>query len=618
MSSLHVSDILKIYKNFEASRLKIWEIVRTYDPVDFAKLIYLLENVRVRRKRYSIDIGDERLYGKRWAQIIAKSEQRDISLNKVLENGDLNDDPDDNRDILPINHTPNVRLERAVWKDTDILWYSNPNAPNIIDTLSNENRVLNNGGCSVSSNSDHIQQQKQWLTETIERQRQLDEYENRKSVVPADSETNPLLAENLDVGIGQVMRNIRNETHSTNMMERIISHNLGTDDYNSLLKSIRYLLFTDNLQSNRSQGHVKTPSIVESFMQFYRMLLFREAPDNADPRAFRFMVLPKPRRVFVREMQSIYGSFDGVPKNLRAQPLFQGVHMVVYSSKEETKCYNRFGDLYTGFGYNLRCKVNCTFEAIALPVDKFNNVRSWHYWKHRASFVLFVVDVFRVNQTILTQVPFKERIRMVNTIIDGASDQIKKIPDSMDSWESIEGRYIQNEDIYDPIVGVVLRDGDSIFDNDSALTCPVEYRFNLIYSFDLLNGHVVRLKKEDDINRLHLIYEMADYKTVCLAYGHSEDFIYLCQYNRHIHQFEHAGRLVRQAYEFDKLEYKAQKLYVINCRVMPRGIIYLRVYYDAQKRVIGYDTKWSDSRYTLPYFNSLYACNNTTTTTNNN
>lgn len=655
MTSLCLRDIFKIFKNFEPSSLKIWEVARTFDPIDFAKLIYLLENVVVKKDRVAIEISDVYLYGHESAAILKQSERSTVSLDTPL--------PDDiygDADLLPITYEPTVQLERAVWKDAHVVWYSDPTQPNIIDVISREAAIAESDAMSVfdgpavlsrsaprppsPTNTQsyenvaiHRQQQKrqhEWLAEVLAKQHQLTAEENAGHSIDTtllqqtaaqlytpfnynrSAGTNQHHDEHTDVWqlglnitIDQLMNDIRYQRPPNNIVQRIIAHNIGTYDYHRLIRYIRFLLFTDNLQSDRSLPHVKTPSVVESYIQFYRMMQFRETPDNADPRAFRFMMVAKHRRVQTRELAAIYGTEADIPRDLHVQPLLQGFHVVVYSSAEETKCYNCYGDLIVGLGYKNRCKINCTFEAVILPTDKKHNLRSWQYWKMRTNYIMYVVDVFRVNQKVLTQEPFRTRIKYADAIVAN-STCFMKLPVHLDSWSSIEKYYLQCEDLYSPIVGVVLRDGDSVYDASTMYKAPVEFRFNLVYSFDLLNSQIVKLPVDmqpvDYVNRLHLNFEMADYKTVCLAYGHSENYIYLCHYNRHLHQFEHIGRLQRIAYEFSKLEYQSQKLFVVNCRVLPRGMMLLRVYYNQRKQVIGYDAKWSDNRYKLPYHNSLY------------
>lgn len=283
------------------------------------------------------------------------------------------------------------------------------------------------------------------------------------------------------------------------------------------------------------------------------------------------------------------------------QPLYQGFHTVVYSGPDETRCVNRYGELYPGFAYTERCPEYCVFEAIILPVDRWGRTRSWRYWPYKATWLLYIVDVLRYGQQILIEQPFVERIKHARRLANRG--RICCLPDDLNTWSAIEQRYHRNADVYDPIVGVVLRDRTSNLRSSSA---TLAFRFNVRFAFDLLSLSVVETATVADVHRIHLNFEMADRKVVCLAYGHCDDYIYLCKYDRSIHQFVHVGRLQRAAFEHSKLQYRCDRLYVVGCRVMPRGIIYLRVYYDFSRRVMGYDIKWSDGRYKTPMHNELY------------
>ncbi|KAG8362524.1 GbNV_gp48-like [Fopius arisanus] len=50
---LKVSDIL-IFKDLEPLRLKIWEIVRCYNPMYMAAFLYLLDNISLNSKKIPI------------------------------------------------------------------------------------------------------------------------------------------------------------------------------------------------------------------------------------------------------------------------------------------------------------------------------------------------------------------------------------------------------------------------------------------------------------------------------------------------------------------------------------------------------------------------------------
>lgn len=583
MTTLYGSDIFKIYKNFEPSKLKMWEIARSYNPIEFAKLLYLLENVSTTSKRSVISLSDE----------------------YINYNPPPNNDDDSKEDIiLKITNEPKIRLDRGVYHegDCDIFWNDGSkhgNMPNYQDAI-----VHNNGDYDFDFGIDKL------LT-----------YIRSNNIIYSDNVMN--IDDNADK-CGECIDMALMPKNVSDIKFKVLNHNIGTLYYNKLLKHVEYLLFNDNFQNDRNEmnNHNEHGSIVLRFMQFYKTMNFKQSIDN-DARNFRNIVIPKPVRIFDRNLMS---SQDHI-----VQPLYQGFHVIVYSSPSETKCYSRFGTLHANLAYSIRCQVPCTFEAVILPIDRFNNVRCWRYWPFRTGFVMYVVDVFRYEQTILTSTPFKDRIKYIDLIVKNQPDIIYSSLAASPSrkpytWTLIEQKYINNRDLYDPIVGVVLREPNHtlVVNRESPLpsssspqsSCvdtqnrqPKAFYFNILYSFDILNSKVIDLKPTyslETIRMLHLNHEMADYKTICVAYGHCDSFIYLCVYNRDLHQFVHAATLQRSPHiEYTKLVYKPEKIYVINNKVIPRGILYLRVYYDISKNIIGYENKHTDDRFKIPYKNQL-------------
>lgn len=613
MATIHLTDILKIFNDFEPSRLKLWEIVRTYNYVDFAKFIYLLENVTTAKKRTHITIDHIALYGERIAELLHKQASHIESLESMLDNSTDAISPTQSMiEALLTNgleHTDfelptttafsNLRVDRTDWQNLDIIWAKKTDA--IV--------VAENDRYAMSSDA-------------------YSQIEMLQKYLPGS----------INISIDTLMTHIRlKKIDETNLLERIVTHNIGTQHYFNFLTMMQYLLFPANQQASRNESNATELSGVTQFINFYKMI-HNQQIDDIDPRGCRSLVLPKPRRVFTRNLNEIYAdtmATNGghLPNNIIVQPLYQGLHVIVYAAPNETRCYSSTGELCTGIAYALRCKVNCTFQAIVLPLDALGNVRSWRYWNYRTSFIMYVVDVLRYEQLILTSRPQKVRLRYVDRIVED-NPQILKIPKDHSSWLAIEERYNKHRDIYDPIVGVMLRDGDSVIDG-TLKNKPIEFRFNILYTFDLYTNRVVEVSKvlneidafnksktlseltsndkselishDYNLGRLFLNFEMADYKTICLAYGNCDTYIYLFRYNRNIHQFMHAGKLKRLPYEYNKLSYQRTELiYVLNCRIRPMGVMYLRVYYNQSRQVIAYETKPMDSRYKVPYTNVLY------------
>lgn len=572
MAKVYLSDVFKIYKDFEPSKLKIWEIVRTYHPIEFAKLLYLLENVSRNYKRDAICLNDSEI---------------DYNFSKQHHVPYL----------LSASENPCIRLERGI-EVPSILWNTTTT------TTTNNTNSTSPSLCFCCNEKYDISH--------------LLEYIQSPKYMASKYYT-------------QEFKKCR--------LFQILNHNIGTTYYASLLNSIQNLLFNENFQTDRneidSNNNNNNSSIVIKFRQFYQNIIYKQSVDS-DVRNFRNIIIPKPVRIFDRDLMSSCSSSSSnnsssgnSDKQFMVQPLYQGLHVIVYTSPNETKCYSRFGCLQQNLAYSLKSDSDiCTFEAIILPIDNLKHARSWRYWPFKSGFMFYVVDVFRYNQTILTSMPFRERAKYIPLVVKNNSSlfaaQLSK------SWETLERDYIANRDIYDPIVGVVLRDPEQIIspnsdtggDRTNSIDININngnknfkaienkaFYFNILYSFDLLQSKVVDLQLNlppETVQCLHLNYEMADFKTVCVAYGHCDQFIYLCTYNRNLHQFVHAAKLTRSPNEYNKLTYKSEKIYVLNNETLPRGILYLRVYYDMSKNIIGYEHKCTDDRFKVAYTNPLF------------
>jgi len=671
--SLNMSDIFTIYNNYEASNVKIWEIIRSYDPIEFAKFLYVLENVTKSRKRLAIHLDDN--------QIADFSSINRPANKKRRINNDINDVNNNNSDYdddiyIPISKFKTLRIERCVdyYKfDNEIFsnrQYQMPESQSTNQQASSNNNTDGDDFDDISNNLNIQRSTKDSNTmissndNTLVRS-EISIFWNRNDGSKFTQHLNTKYR-NLwnvgekrypDINITNIMNDLRNEqitkSHKlendtkdnknnksidhrlTSVYARILNHNIGTFSYASLLTNIRYLLFNDNFQLNRNDinGRQNNQTLIEQFLLFYKNLTFSQTIDN-DPRNFHFLVVPQPRQFPTIELNywQSDNNLGNDASNFIYQPYFHGIHLVVYSSPTETKCFNRFGDLYANFAYNLRSKEPCTFEAVILPTDSYGNTRSWRYWQYRQNWRMYIVDVYRYKQMVLLSKPFEERIIYAKKIANG--NEILSIPDNLKSIDYLFKEYRKNKDIYDSIIGIyrrhrkhilcepslqqlsMLENGNDRL-NTSNLRSPktikhIDHRrnsyilFNLLYTFDMLDLKVIPLDKSCDINRLHMNLEMADYKVLCLGYGHTESKIYLCRYDRTCHQFVHSATLERLNIESCKLHYKPDKIYVINNKIIPQGILYLRVYFDINYNVVGYDTKITDGRFKLPYDNILY------------
>lgn len=690
---LNMSDIFKIYTNYEPSSIKIWEMIRSYDPIEFAKLLYILENVTKSSRRKSIAIPMETIH-----RITHKQQYSNdfVSDDIKLE---IDEKPPDI--IIKISKIKALRLEKCVdyYSIDNESNYVNRyascqaktrpsshnvngqsiNSNNIDITNANTNSIISNNqtngnttslnqieNIGISYNNIPIQSATfetlhrseptifwnriQSNNFTIDATEDVDycnnltyissaQYAKRQKLnntinIPQKTKQSSALSSPppphtsiTDISITKLMNDLRHNTNNsipTSIYEQILNHNFGTKVYIELLSNVQYLLLNDNFQMERNAVNAMqdNQSIVVSFLQFYKNIMFEQTIDN-DPRNFHFIIIPKARQLSTASLDYLRRDDPQYTNDCSSmyihQPYFNGMHLIVYSSPSETKCFNRFGELFPNLAYALRSKVPCTFEVVVLPIDRYNNVRSWRYWQYRRYWVMYIVDVYRYKQSILLDIPFEERIKYAKYIANG--NELRLIPNNMQTVDEIYKLYEKNRDIYDPIGGVYRRHRHHVLNNnrynqqnlDSTILDRHQNSyilFNILYTFDLLHMKVLSVKNDIcNIQQLNMNLEMADYRVLCIAYGHCEKYIYLCQYDRTYHQFVHAASMERLGIESDKLQYKPEKIFVMHNKILPMGVLYLRVYFDINYNVIGYDTKSTDSRFNLPYTNCLYIKN---------
>lgn len=540
MTSLYASDVLKIFRFFEPSRQKLWEIVRMYNPIDFARLLYLLENIAKTDKRPAITLEDDAL--------IAICSYPCHDDDKTCNYMDFR---------LKVAENPDLLVERVT---TKFDYYYAP-----ICQPEDDHRIYHSFDISIEQLMENIRSTTNHLDNTIKTM-------------------------NCDVRITE-------HCLTAEIFQKIIYHNLGTRQYSRFLTNIQHLLYNEHLQTNRNDinttSSVLNKSIVSKYFHFYRMMHFLNL--TIDSRQFRNLILPKAKRIYTTERLQMCDYI--------AQPLYQGFHCIVYATPTETKFYNRYGELLPNLGYNLRIETNCTFEAIILPVDRENVVRSWRYWTNRNSYVIYCTDIFRYENQILDHMTFEERLPLMEQI---KGTQIRHIPAKLyNDWTRIEKRASNTLDMFEPIVGIVFKLRSAKLNAQH-----LEYRFSVNICYDLLDDRIVRMDslKNQNINRsaVAMSLEMSAFRTVCLVYGHDTESLYMCEYDRQRHQFVHCAILKRIPDELTDLNYRTTSLFVLHAKIKPQGLLYLRVYYDRNYSIIGYEQKITNCQFDVPYCNELF------------
>ena len=385
-----------------------------------------------------------------------------------------------------------------------------------------------------------------------------------------------------------------NEKYS--MYLRMIVHNLSTHQYRAFLENVRFLLFPDHLQDDRSEFK-QNESIVVTYLRYYKMLTFQ--PYVIDPKMFKYLFVQKPLRV--------YNNNELTSRKYIIQHYYQGYYVIIDSSltNRQVKCFNRYGEQNRLILLE-KFNCDCTFEAVLVPLDARRNPRSWRYWPYRSDYRIYKTDVFRYGNSILTNVPFAERIKYLDLI---------KSPNSVSAdCIFIEGNNITSTsnielDMYNHVVGKFIRRANA-FCNERAYV----YKFPINSAFDAHKNLLLEIRMTDFSNKsfvynsnIHVSFETADRKTICIAYAHSSTHYFLCSYNDRLHQFEHSGDLQRLVYDnCSTPRYRtSERLLVLNCKERPRGILFLRVYFTKFGEIVGYESKCTTSRYDLPLRNEL-------------
>lgn len=523
MSALLVSDLLKVFDNYEPSRTRVWEIVRTVHPVHCAALLYLLENVSKSCKTaaFKLPISDD----------------DKESLPAIRDR------------VYKTSVRPTLNLTRA--------------------TVTRQLRPVPRHGSSYT-------------------------YDLR------DASGNLTV-----IGLMHIVRD-DNAFERLTLEERVVMHNLRTAHYTQFVQNVQHFLLPDDMHCNRNAfENADMRNVTQKFLQYYHSLGVADDDDdddnridaslyycgNLNPKSFRYVTRPPCRQLHRRPL--------GLETDYIVQPLYRGYRVVINSNDRETRCYNCYGDLIHGFLYDVRFTANATFEAIVLPLDRDKRLRSWRYGVHnnKKNLAVFVVDVFRVDHRILVQLPFVERAAHIHRIL---GDSVRQQPAEC-TWDSLERSYHGRADLFDPVVGVVVRRKDA-----SCADPPQAYRFNMTACYDFLTDTVTRLAGNvslKEFQRIHFNLDMADRRTVCTVYAHDDLHYYVCAFDRRRYQFVHYAALDRLTdIARIKPKYRSESIYVIGAKRLPMGVMFLRVYYSEHDlSIVGFEHKLTTSMYDVPY-----------------
>lgn len=537
-------DVLLLFENFESSKCKLWETIRRYKPIHIAALLYILENLIANKSVKCVQVDD--------LQIINKFPSP-VSVKLTLYPEHVNFSRPQPQQYTLFNNDNQSKINRIIKINDFELNDSFTKLHTVVDLL---NIIKNN----------------EFFDYTI-----LDNLKIDKST--------------------------KVETFN-NILTRIVLFNCTTADWQKFIHYMVFQLFPDNLQITRydniSNISNKSKSIVNSFLRYYKMFTSPQSFDTINSMDLKYMILPKPQTT-TREL--IYKKMS----KYITQPYYQGFYIIINVSDTSVRFYNRWSEPLI-FSQSIQRAIseatkyiNCTLISILLPKDEKNHLRSWRYWQYRASFEIKIIDIIRFKSKNLISVPLIERLKYLDNIeatkfvmIENATDQ---------HVDTIETDYYECQmDCYSAKIGVIIKHPQSLLSNNSKI---FSYKFPLKNAFDLCTNKIVTLKS-DYVNtnkyKLYFNPELAQYYTTVMVYNHDTRWFYICHYNINIHQFQHYCRFQRELSDKEDPKYMInEKILVIDSPFnITRGVFYLRIYYNDNKEYLGYDRKYTSSRYDLP------------------
>lgn len=608
-----VRDLLRLFENYQSSKLLVWEIVRTMHPIHCASMLYIMENVMRTNKTDAFTADDDD------------------------DGGENIDDTDDIGDYgfveCPISTGSNSGTS-FVDRDSDgyVVGGTDDECPE------QYGRYFRADSESVPLCMRPTLGSKRCVVD----RRVLPEKFDRRCVENETRDGDLTL-----FGLVKLMQEQRVVEPKT-FAERVVMHNLRTRHYTQFADNLSSHLLPDNPKFSRfsvgangsSRGVCHTladtgnfESLPVRFLKFYSSFERNgnvTSTTERNSRAFRVTRRPKPRTVYVKPVADLR---DG---QYYVQPRYVGYRVIVNVAGSETRTFNRFGEHVQNLLYKLRFSenVHATFEAIILPVDTHGRLRSWRYKRTPTDSVLFssslrvvVVDVLRVHNRILVDEPFSERVGYLKKLFgqqrsESKSEQPTVVPaetvrghDAEKLWSRLERNYRNTGshssfEAFEPINGLILRSASETRRDEC-----LQYVFAPVSIYSFRTNSVTRLHGRCSLREQLDTYfhvETAEVRTTLIVYAHDEFHYYVCVYDRTTLEFVHHATLARIPKVTLEPKYRSELIYVRGARKRPAGVAYVRVYHNENdclvatpgtpgRVILGYDQKLTTSMYDVPY-----------------
>lgn len=605
-----VRDLLRLFENYQSSKLLVWEIVRTMHPIHCASMLYIMENVMRTNKTDSYDTADDSQTADDCC-VDSTTIGDDVSQSETVLRSFIDEDADGF----------SIGVESG-----DGGRYFEPDSESVPLCM---RPTVGSKRCVVD---------RQVLPEAFDRR-------------SAESETAD--GDLTLFGLVKLMQEQRGAAvEPKTFAERVVMHNLRTRHYTQFADNLSSHLLPDNPKMSRfsvgangsSRGVCHTladtgnfESLPVRFLKFYASFE-RDgnvtSPTERNSRAFRVTRRPKPRTMYVKP-----AALDLRNGRYYVQPRYVGYRVIVNVTGSETRTFNRFGEHVQNMLYKLKFaeNVHATFEAVLLPVDAHGRLRSWRYRRPNAANVLFanslrviVVDVLRVHNRILVDEPFAERARYLQKLfangnatngesIDVVPAETARGPAAETLWSRVEREYLDSAttnsfEAFAPVNGLILRCASTT--RASVDSDVLQYVFAPASIYSFRTNTVTRLHGRCSIREQFDTYfhvETAEARTTAIVYAHDEFHYYVCAYDRTTLEFVHYASLARIPKVTPEPRYnRSELIYVRDARKRPAGVAFVRVYHNENDKLIaypgspnrvilGYDQKLTTSMYDLPY-----------------
>jgi len=252
------------------------------------------------------------------------------------------------------------------------------------------------------------------------------------------------------------------------------------------------------------------------------------------------------------------------------------------------------------------------FERVIKQIQAVGGILSAEY------FVIIIVDVLRVNDVMLVDLPYKERMRYAQSLAKNTDNVIVAKTCSGSNATRLM-TLLEREhhdvgfDMFSPINGIMYRKKTSV-----AKIPPAQYLFSQSVLYNFHKDKFDRIYGSCSLNVPFDSYfplDMAETCTIVTVYAHDDDYYYTCVYDRVKFIFTHEAIMDRTCDMWRKqIRYRNDLIYVRGAVIMPMGVAFMRVYHNynqthrlvgtdnRSKRVIlGYEFKLTTSMYDVPY-----------------